>query len=99
MGEGSGVLVLESLEHALKRGATIYAEYLGGGYSCDANHITELRADGEGVAMCIRNALKDAGITADKVNYINAHATSTPQGDLAEIKAMKLVFQHPEKIT
>lgn len=92
MGEGAGVLVLESLEHALARNAPIYAEYLGGGLSCDAHHITEPRQDGEGVASCIRNALQDAGIKAEDVNYINAHATSTPVGDMAEVNAVKKVF-------
>jgi 3-oxoacyl-[acyl-carrier-protein] synthase II len=99
MGEGAGVLILESLEHALARKAPILAEYLGGGISCDAHHMTEPRSDGEGVALCIRNALADAGISADEVNYINAHATSTPAGDMAEINALKKVFHHPENIT
>ncbi len=92
MGTGAGVLVLESLEHALERGAHIYAEYLGGGISCDAHHITDPRIDGEGVALSIENALEDAGITKDRVNYINAHATSTPAGDMAEYKAVENVF-------
>jgi 3-oxoacyl-[acyl-carrier-protein] synthase II len=99
MGEGAGVIILEELEHALKRGAPIFAEYLGGGISCDAHHITEPRQDGEGVAVCIQAALKQAGITADQVNYINAHATSTPAGDMAEINALKKIFPHPEKVT
>jgi 3-oxoacyl-[acyl-carrier-protein] synthase II len=98
MGEGAGVLVLESLEHALARGATIYAEYLGGGISCDAYHMTEPRDDGEGVALCIREALKDADVRPEQVNYINAHATSTPAGDMVEVKALKQVFKNPEKI-
>lgn len=92
MGEGAGVLVLESLEHALARNAPILAEYLGGGISCDAYHMTEPRPNGEGVVFCIQNALSDAGITADEISYINAHATSTPVGDMAEINALKIVF-------
>lgn len=98
MGEGAGVLVLESLEHALARGAPILAEYLGGGVSCDAYHMTEPRADGEGVAFCVRQALQDAEIEADQINYINAHATSTPLGDMTEIRALKQVFKNPSSI-
>lgn len=92
MGEGAGVLLLESLEHALARGATIIAEYLGGAINCDAHHMTEPRADGFGVALCIEQAIKDAGIPKEKINYINAHATSTPVGDMCEIRAIKSVF-------
>ncbi|KAM6552151.1 hypothetical protein CsatB_001959 [Cannabis sativa] len=84
MGEGAGVLVMESLEHAMKRGAPIIAEYLGGAVNCDAYHMTDPRADGLGVSSCILSSLEDAG-----VNYINAHATSTLAGDLAEINAIK----------
>lgn len=98
MGEGAGVLVLESLEHALARGATIYAEYLGGGISCDAHHITEPRSDSAGVIACLNNALADSGITPDAVNYINAHATSTPAGDVAELNAFKKVFPNTKNI-
>lgn len=98
MGEGSGVIILESLEHALKRGATIFAEYLGGAVSCDAYHITEPRDDGAGVVLCIQKALEDAGVSAHDVSYINAHATSTPVGDMAEVNALNKVFAHPEKI-
>jgi 3-oxoacyl-[acyl-carrier-protein] synthase II len=99
LGEGAGVLILEELEHALKRGAPIYAEYLGGGVSCDAHHMTEPRQDGAGVAVCIEAALRNAGITADQINYINAHATSTPAGDMAEISALKKIFSNPSAIT
>ena len=99
LGEGAGVLILEELEHALKRGAPIFAEYLGGGVSCDAHHMTEPRQDGAGVAICIESAMKNAGITAEQINYINAHATSTPAGDMAEISALKKIFSNPSAIT
>jgi 3-oxoacyl-[acyl-carrier-protein] synthase II len=92
MGEGAGVLVLESLEHAQKRGAPIFAEYLGGAVSCDAQHMTDPRADGLGVSLCIEHALKQAQIPKEQVNYINAHATSTQVGDLCEVRAIRKVF-------
>jgi len=92
MGEGAGVFVFESLEHASKRGAKIYGEYLGGAVTCDAHHMTDPRADGLGVSTCIQLALKDAAIEKEQVNYINAHATSTLVGDIAEVKAIKKVF-------
>ena len=98
MGEGSGVIVLESLEHALARGANILAEYHGGGASCDAHHITEPRSDGEGVALCIRSALEQGGVSPEEVNYINAHATSTVAGDMSEINALKKVFTKPQDV-
>jgi len=99
MGEGAGVLVLESLEHALARGAPIYAEYLGGAINCDAHHMTNPREDGEGVAGCIKEAIRDAGIPKEKINYINAHATSTLAGDLCEVEAILKVFgSHASKI-
>ncbi|KAK0578448.1 hypothetical protein LWI29_010607 [Acer saccharum] len=93
MGEGAGVLVMESLEHAMKRGAPIIAEYLGGAVNCDAYHMTDPRADGLGVSSCIESSLVDAGVSPEEVNYINAHATSTLAGDLAEINAIKKVFK------
>lgn len=99
LGEGAGVIILEELEHALKRGAPIFAEYLGGGVSCDAYHMTEPRSDGKGVALCIENALKNAGISAQDINYINAHATSTPAGDMAEINALKAIFKDPASVS
>lgn len=93
MGEGAGVLVLESLEHALERGATILAEYLGGAISCDAYHMTDPPQDGRGVCLSIKEALKDASIPKERINYINAHATSTLVGDTAEATAIKTAFQ------
>lgn len=98
MGEGAGVILLETLEHAMARGAPILAEYLGGGVSCDAYHMTEPRSDGAGVALCVKNALEDAAVTSERVNYINAHATSTPAGDMAEVEALKSMFAKRDKI-
>ncbi len=92
MGEGAGVLILESLEHALARGAPIYAEYFGGGDNCDAFHMTSPREDGSGVQKCMELALQDAGISPEKIDYINAHATSTLIGDLCEIEGIKKTF-------
>lgn len=92
IGEGAGVIVLESLEHALKRGAPIYGEYLGGAFTCDAFHMTALRDDGSGIAECINLALEDANLPKNEVNYINAHATSTPLGDMIEVQAFHTVF-------
>jgi len=96
MGEGAGVFVFESLAHAEKRGATPLAEYLGGAVTCDAHHMTDPRADGLGVSTCIALALKDARVDREQVNYINAHATSTLVGDIAEIRAIKKVFTDPK---
>lgn len=93
MGEGAGVLVMESLEHAMKRGAPIIAEYLGGAVTCDAHHMTDPRSDGLGVSSCIEQSLADAGVAPEEVNYINCHATSTLAGDLAEVNALKKSVQ------
>ncbi|KAG8385314.1 hypothetical protein BUALT_Bualt03G0029900 [Buddleja alternifolia] len=90
--------VMESLEHAMKRGAPIIAEYLGGAVNCDAYHMTDPRSDGLGVSSCIQSALEDAGVSPEEVNYINAHATSTIVGDLAELNAVKKVFKNTSGI-
>lgn len=92
MGEGAGAFVLESLEHAQQRGAKIYAEVIGAGMSADAYHLTATHPDGLGVRLALNRALKDAGIRCDEVDYINTHATSTPDGDLNELKAIQSVF-------
>ena len=92
LSDGAGVLVLEEYEHAKARGARIYAELVGFGMSGDAYHMTSPSENGEGAARCMANALKDAGLNAADVDYINAHGTSTPAGDLAETQGMKAVL-------
>ena len=99
MGEGAGILILEELEHALKRGAHIYGEMTGYGVSCDAHHITAPLPNGEGGAYAMQNALDDAGISYDVIDYINAHGTSTNLNDLCETEAIKSVFkEHAYKL-
>ncbi|MDQ4139682.1 MAG: beta-ketoacyl-ACP synthase II [Bacteroidota bacterium] len=99
LGEGSGALVLESYEHAIARGAKIYAEVIGGGLSSDAYHITAPDPNGEGVVIVMQNALRDANIRPDEVDYINTHGTSTPLGDGAEVMAIQKVFgEHAYKL-
>ncbi len=99
MGEGSGVLVLEELEHAKKRGAQIYCEIAGYGNTADAHHLTSPSPGGEGAARCMKMALRTGGLNLTDVSYINAHGTSTPQGDICETQAIKTVFgDHARKL-
>ena len=97
MGEGSGILILEEYEHAVKRGAKILGEIAGYGASCDANHMTAPLEDGSGAADCMRLAIRDAGIEPSEVGYINAHGTGTPLNDKGETKAVKLAFGEHSK--
>lgn len=92
LGEGAGAIVLESYEHAIKRNAVILAEIVGGGLAADAYHLTATHPEGEGAVLGMELALEEAGISPDQIDYINTHATSTPTGDLSELKAVEKVF-------
>ncbi len=99
MGEGGGALILEEYEHAVRRGAPIYAEIAGGGMSADAHHLTAPHPEGRGAAMVMKNALEDAGLNPEDIDYINVHGTATPLGDIAEVKGIKTVFgEHAYKL-
>ena len=99
MGEGAGVLIFEELEHALKRGAHIYGEIAGAGMSADAHHITASHPEGLGAKLVMTRALEDAGLKPEDIDYINVHGTSTPVGDVSEVKAIKEVFgEHAYKL-
>jgi 3-oxoacyl-[acyl-carrier-protein] synthase II len=98
MGEGAGSLVLEEYEHAMRRGAKIYAEVAGGGMSADAYHLTATHPEGKGASLGMQWALDDAGLTANDVDYLNPHATSTPVGDLSEMKATAQLFAENRKV-
>lgn len=99
MGEGAGAMILEEYEHAMKRGATILAEIVGGGMAADAYHLTGTHPDGDGAVLGMTEAMREAGISADQIDHINMHATSTPLGDNSELIAAKRVFGERKSLT
>jgi 3-oxoacyl-[acyl-carrier-protein] synthase II len=99
MGEGAGALILEEYEHAIKRGAKIYGEVVGGGMAADAYHLTGTHPEGAGAVLGMNEALREAGISADEIDYVNMHATSTPLGDISELIAAKTVFGDRKSLT
>lgn len=99
MGEGAGAVILEEYEHAVARGAKIYAEVVGGGMAADAYHLTGTHPEGDGAVLGMEEALRDAEITADQIDYVNMHATSTPQGDNSELIALKRVFGERQSLS
>jgi len=92
MGEGAGALILEEYEHAKKRGAKIFGEIVGGGMAADAYHLTGTHPEGDGAVLGMNEAMREAGVTADQIDHVNMHATSTPQGDTSELIAVRRVF-------
>jgi 3-oxoacyl-[acyl-carrier-protein] synthase II len=99
MGEGAGALILEEYEHAIKRGAKIYGEVVGGGMAADAYHLTGTHPEGAGAVLGMNEALREAGISAEDIDYVNMHATSTPLGDTSELIAAKTVFGNRKSVT
>ena len=99
MGEGAGALIVEEYNHAIKRGAKIYSEIVGGGMAADAYHLTGTHPDGEGAVLGMREAIREAGISPNDIDHINMHATSTPLGDRSELIAAKRVFGENSKVT
>ena len=94
LAQGAGVITLEEYEHAKARGAPILAEFIGGAFTCDAHHISEPQPEGRGVISCIKQSLDNAGVRAEEVDYVNAHGTSTPAGDMAEYRAITTALPH-----